>query len=434
MGLLRQFINWLESGEKTEAEVLNICLSRIREKDSQIRAWVEAAPQPGTKNGALQGIPFGAKDIFETENLATEFGSPVYAGRRGSCDAALVRLLKDRGAVLLGKTHTTAFAYFDPAPTRNPRNLEHTPGGSSSGSAAAVAAGMVPFALGSQTQGSVLRPASFCGVTGFKPTFGTLPLEGVLPFAPSLDTAGLFTETAGDMRLLWERMGFTNEQTGKPEPQIKANERGSTSAVRFGRPEALPDVAPEMKQAFDATVNALRARGFSIETLDLPPDFAGLLPAARLINDYEGARAHEERWKQHGDRIGRKLAELVQRGLRIPQEEYQAALETVGRARHQMSKVFEEVFVILTPAATGPAPRGLESTGDPRMNSPWTALGVPAISIPMPVGSGLPLGLQMTAAHGRDSLLLSAAAEMERQIGTIDEPSAAEPQLKHSHR
>src|SRR6185369_16370917 len=192
-----------------------------------------------------------------------------------------------------------AFAYFDPAPTRNPRAAGRTPGGSSSGSAAAVAAGMVPFALGSQTQGSVLRPAAFCGVTGFKPTFGVLPLDGVLPFAPSLDTAGLFTETADDMCVLWERMGYpvNREHPG-----------------RLGVP---------------ASLGGQPVPGFVVDSIELPPVFAQLLPAARLINDYEGARTHEERWRQYGERIGARLAQLVREGLAIPAEKYEVALATV---------------------------------------------------------------------------------------------------------
>ena len=234
--MLQRFLEWRDSGQKTEAELLDICRKRIREADAELKAWVVVAPQKPLGDGPLRGIPFGVKDIYETENLPTEFGSPLYKGRKSQGEAALVRDLRRRGAVVLGKTQTAAFAYFDPAPTRNPRNPEHTPGGSSSGSAAAVAAGMVPFALGTQTQGSVLRPASFCGIVGFKPTHGLLPLEGVLPFASSLDTAGLFTETADDMRLLWQHMGFP---AGQPE------------TPRFGVPASLPEmVGPEMRQAF----------------------------------------------------------------------------------------------------------------------------------------------------------------------------------------
>jgi len=205
--VLLEFLQALNSGEKTPRDLLEICLRRIAASEPDLRAWVEVSPQAPLADGLLNGIPFGVKDIFETRGLATEYGSPLYAGRKGASDAHVVSGLRRTGAVLLGKTRTTAFASFDPAATRNPRFPGHTPGGSSSGSAAAVAAGMVPFALGTQTLGSVLRPASFCGICGFKPSFGLLSCEGVLPFAPSLDTVGLFTTTAAGMAELWSR-GF----------------------------------------------------------------------------------------------------------------------------------------------------------------------------------------------------------------------------------
>jgi len=399
--MLRQFLDWLESGEKTPADLLSFCLRRIREADPGLRAWVTVSPQAALGDGALRGIPFGAKDIFDTRDLATGYGSPIYAGRKAQQDAALVSALRNRGAVLVGKTQTTAFAYFDPAPTRNPRDPQHTPGGSSSGSAAAIAAGMVPFALGTQTQGSVLRPASYCGVVGFKPTYGLLPLEGVLPFAPTLDTAGLFVQTAEDLRLLWLRMGYS---------------AGPAEGARLAAPAMPWEAEPEMKQALETSVARLRAAGFPMAMVDLPAGFPQLLTLVRLINDYEGARTHHQRWKDHGHRIGNRLALLVEKGLQIPAEEYAAALEKLGQARRQMSGVFREVSVLLSPAATGPAPRGLESTGDPRMNAPWTGLGVPAISLPMPVASGLPLGLQLTAEAGQDALLVEVARRVETAL------------------
>jgi Asp-tRNA(Asn)/Glu-tRNA(Gln) amidotransferase A subunit family amidase len=202
--------------------------------DTSIHAWVQVLPQKATCNGRLSGIPFGAKDVFETKGLATEYGSPVYKGRVGAYDAAIVRDLRDRGAILLGKTQTAAFAMRDPPPTRNPRNVEHTPGGSSSGSAAAVAVGMVPFAIGTQTSGSTIKPASYCGITGFKVTYGLVPLDGCLQYAKSLDTLGLFTQTPADMRLLWEAMGHPTGRDedfafGVPEPMLGS---GSGNGLR----------------------------------------------------------------------------------------------------------------------------------------------------------------------------------------------------------
>jgi Asp-tRNA(Asn)/Glu-tRNA(Gln) amidotransferase A subunit family amidase len=209
---IESFAQWMQASRREREDAVKACLERIRTLDPKIQAWVQVAPQPALGDGPLAGIPFGAKDIMETRGLSTEYGSPIYKGRLGITDAAIVTSLRRRGAVLLGKTHTTAFAYRTPAPTRNPRNLEHTPGGSSSGSAAAVAAGMVPFALGTQTRGSILRPASYCGVTGYKPSYGLVSLNGVLPYAKSLDTVGFFTHTPADMVALWEAMGHSSER------------------------------------------------------------------------------------------------------------------------------------------------------------------------------------------------------------------------------
>jgi Asp-tRNA(Asn)/Glu-tRNA(Gln) amidotransferase A subunit family amidase len=364
------------------------CLARIAACDGDVRAWVEVSPQPPLAEGRLSGVAFAAKDIFETRGMATEYGSPIYAGRKGECDAAIVTELRRQGAILLGKTHTAAFAYFDPPPTRNPHDLRRTPGGSSSGSAAAVAGGMVPLALGSQTQGSILRPASYCGVVGFKPTFGTVSREGVLPFAPSLDTVGFFTQRAADM---FEFM------------DCRPAGAGNRVLIAF----ADPIIADAIER--------LRAGGFTVLKMQPPDGFDYLLPAARMINDYEGARTHEARWREHGNRMGAKLSALIEHGLTLPAGQYEAALETVKYVRAVMAGFFAEYPIVLSPAATGPAPLGLESTGDPRMNAPWTALGVPAISVPMPVNSP-PIGLQMTAAAGHDAELLEIAVEVERAL------------------
>jgi len=204
---LETLSEWLRADRDARKRGLDVCLQRIRELDPSIHAWVQVQPERPTADGPLSEIPFGAKDIIETQNMATEYGSPLYKGRLGTKDAAIIRDMRSRGAILLGKTVTTAFAYRSPGPTRNPRNLDHTPGGSSSGSAAAVAAGMVPFTIGEQTRGSMIRPASYCGITGFKPTHDLLPMEGVLPLARSQDTLGLYTHTPTDMLALWKALG-----------------------------------------------------------------------------------------------------------------------------------------------------------------------------------------------------------------------------------
>ena len=398
-GLLRQFIHWLDSKARSRDELIALCVERIGARDAQLKAWVEVSPQTELGRGPLNGIPFGAKDIFETRDLATEYGSPLYAGRKGSTDAALVARLRGLGAVLLGKTQTTAFAYFDPAPTHNPHDLTRTPGGSSSGSAVAVASGMVPFALGTQTLGSIIRPASYCGVIGFKPTHGTLPLEGVLPFAPSLDTAGLFTQTADDMRLLWTRMG---NKAALPKPWLAV-------------PTLMPTVEPQMEIAFRITVERL-SLSYQVNIVELPKDFSGLTAAARLIAAYEGARTHALRRREHGDQIGRKLAQLVDEGLAIPAAHYHTALALVADVKRETRRLFNQYPFLLTPAATGPAPEGLESTGDPVMNCAWTALGFPVISVPMPAHNGLPMGLQIVADLGCDSELVTLAVHLESTL------------------
>jgi Asp-tRNA(Asn)/Glu-tRNA(Gln) amidotransferase A subunit family amidase len=397
--LVRNFILSLESGERSPRELFSSCLRRIAEVDPAVLAWAAVSPEPRVSGGGLLlGLPFGAKDIFETRALPTAYGSPLYAGHQGNRDAALIEELFRAGAVLLGKTHTAAFASFDPAPTRNPRLPGHTPGGSSAGSAAAVAAGMAPFAIGTQTLGSVLRPASYCGVCGFKPSSGLIPIDGALPFAPSLDTVGFFTETAADMLCLWTR-GFG----GCCEAPLHR-------AARFRVAAEEP-----MARALIDAAERLRASGVAVDDVDSPEGWDRLLLAARTVNAYEGARSHAERHRQFGDRIGLRLAELVRYGLAIPEAEYQDALAHIARMRTAIAHIFWEYPTILTPAAAGPAPAGLESTGDPAHNAPWTALGVPAISVPLPAG-GAPLGLQMTAAWGRDDALISVAAQAEQLL------------------
>jgi len=398
---LETFTQWMKASRKDRARALQPCLDRIQAMEPSIEAWVQVRPQRPTGNGALSEIPFAAKDIIETSGLSTEYGSPIYKGRIGETDAAIVRELRRRGAILLGKTRTTAFAYRTPGPTRNPRNREHTPGGSSSGSAAAVAAGMVPLALGTQTKGSVLRPASYCGVTGFKPTFGRFSIEGILPLATSLDTLGFFTHGPADMLAVWEAMG---ESTGRTED------------VALGAPDPMVDVEPAMAAAFKSALLRLRAAGLPIRAIDIADMLTKLADASDIVMFYEGARFHQQRFSEHGDRLAH-LADLVREGLRLTVEQYDEARRYIEQCKTKFAAIYRATPVILVPAATGPAPLGLASTGDPRMNAPWTALGTPAISIPMPVQNGLPLGLQLTANQGQDARVLRTAVRLHTVLG-----------------
>lgn len=391
--MLERLEDWIAATGAERAKAVEQALQRIEQLDPLLHAWVQVLPQPQVCDGPLSGIPFGVKDVIETRNLVTEYGSPLYKGRHGPADAAIVRQMQQAGAILLGKTEAAAFAYRTPPATRNPRNPDHTPGGSSSGSAAAVAAGMVPIAIGTQTHGSILRPASYCGVTGFKPTYDRLSVDGVLPVARSLDTLGFFTHTPAGMLLLWEALGYSS---------------GRDEDYTFGIVEPIADLEPPMLRRFGDVSRLLRGGGLDVRPLAIASLLEQLTEASRVVEQHEGARAHQARFQLHGDRL-LDLADLVRAGLQIGDDRYRAALACLARGREQIEDLYRSTPVILVPAATGPAPKGLTTTGDARMNSPWTALGTPAISIPMPAGPGLPLGLQLTAAAGEDARVLRAA-------------------------
>ena len=368
------------------------------------RGFLDSRLGPGAaaeadRDGILSGIPFGVKDIIETRGLSTEYGSPIYKGRIGTEDAAIVRGAAPARRDPAGQDRRrTAFAYRTPAPTRNPRDLAHTPGGSSSGSAAAVAAGMVPVALGTQTRGSVLRPASYCGVTGFKASFGLLPMEGVLPFAKSLDTLGFFTHTPADMLALWEAIGqpvgtVRGFCAGSPRPDARGRgpDGGSVSARHLRGSEA---------RAVSIRLNRYRRDAGQGGRCEQHRDVLRSSPVPRTTLSRARLRLAD-------------LADLVREGLQISLSQYDEARRYIAACKAGMAGIYEATPVIVVPAATGPAPFGLASTGDARMNAPWTALGTPAISIPMPVQSGLPLGLQLTADHGEDARVIRMAVRLQ---------------------
>src|SRR6202035_3202601 len=333
---LETLTEWLGADRDGRKRGLEVCLQRIRELDPSIHAWVQVQPERPTADGPLSEIPFGAKDIIETKGMATEYGSPIYRGRVGSADAAIIREMRSRGAILLGKTVTTAFAYRTPGPTRNPRNLEHTPGGSSSGSAAAVAAGMVPFTIGEQTRGAIIRPASYCGVTGFKPTYDLLPTEGMLPVSKSLDTLGLFTHTPADMLALWKALGHPP---------------GREEQFTFAAPDPIPECEPEMAHAFRQALLLLRDSGIRIKAIDITEMLKKLDEANDVEMFYEGARFHEARLKEFGDRLDQPLANLIREGLKIPAERYEEARRFLADSRVRLAENFKSSPVILTPAA-----------------------------------------------------------------------------------
>jgi Asp-tRNA(Asn)/Glu-tRNA(Gln) amidotransferase A subunit family amidase len=260
---------------------------------------------------------------------------------------------------------------------------------------------MVPFTIGEQTRGSMIRPASYCGITGFKPTFDLLPMEGVLPVSKSLDTLGLFTRTPQEMLALWKALGYP---TGRDEQ------------FSFAAPEPMPDCEPEMTNAFRQSLSLLRHSGVNIKNVDISDLLKKLDAANDVLMFYEGARYHEPRLKEFGDRLDQPLAAMIRDGLKIPAQRYDEAKQFVADGRRQFAEMFKSTPVILTPAATGSAPMGLATTGDPRMNAPWTALGTPAITIPMPIANGLPLGLQLTADLAQDATVVRAAVRLQERF------------------
>ena len=413
---LPQIDSLIQEQELSPLDIVRATASAIERAEPAVQAWchlnldgaLERAEvlteelKHRSPRSPLHGVSYGAKDIFDTAGLPTEWGSATQHGRVPGQDCDLVDQLDALGCVLVGKTHTTAFAYYDTGPTRNPVAPGHTPGGSSSGSAAAVAAGMVPLAIGSQTQGSVLRPASYCGVVGFKPSFGALPLGGVMPFAPTLDHAGLFATSAVEMEFAWRALGAKLEQASV-----------ESLTIIDWPPEGQVD--PEMAMCFRAAIQILVGGGMPIRHAPRPEFFDTLPKTLHTVMAYEAARKHGESYRAHGQAMGAKLAALLEEGLQIRQEAYYGAQQTVRSARNEYQEWTRRHRVVATPAALGPAPQGLESSGDPRCNAPFTALGAPAVSLPMPSATHhLPMGIQLTAASGCDGLVLAAACACEK--------------------
>ncbi len=385
-------------------DLVQACLERIEEREPVVGAWAHLDPEAALEQARardaepprspLHGVPVGVKDIIDTADLPTEQGSPIYAGRRPDADAACVRRLREAGAVVLGKTVTTEFATYQPAKTANPLALDRTPGGSSSGSAAAVADGMAPLALGSQTAGSTIRPASFCGILGFKPTHGLVDLAGVLRLSARLDTIGLFAREPRALALL----------AGALLPPGSARE---------GAPRVALARTAQWEQA-DASGRAAVERAaalLAVEEIELPPEF-GALPAAQetvMAVDAAGSLAFER--EHHRDLLSEPLRALLDTGLATSEEAYSAALALARSCRARLDAVMAGFDAILTPAVRGEAPAGLDSTGDPLFCRAWTLLGTPAVSVPGMRGeSGMPIGVQLVARPGDDHALLAVAA------------------------
>ncbi|HEV8584640.1 MAG TPA: amidase [Methylomirabilota bacterium] len=419
----------VKSGEVTSQALVDACLERIRAVDGTVKAWIhvdeagaraaaraaDAAVRPGATLGALHGVPVGIKDIIDVAGLPTTAGARAFAHRTPSVDATCVARLRAAGAVVLGKTHTTQFAYRDPAPTANPWNLGHTPGGSSSGSAAAVAARMVPVALGSQTVGSILRPAAYCGVVGLKGTNGLVPLDGVVPLGYSLDHIGPLARSVEDAALV---LGVMAGRSLTPEPV--ATPRLALARELFDRAE------PELRAHLEGVVQRLAKAGARVEEVRLPPSFADLADAALVILEVEAATYHEPTFGKHAPDYGPGMAEMLARGLKRVGIEYVAADRRRARFRADVLPLLRGYDALLSPTAPQPAPAGLAWTGDASLCQPWSSIGAPSISLPSGVSAaGLPLALQLVGAHGDDPRLLGTARWTERALDPAPAPPLA---------
>jgi len=408
-------IRLLRDGALTSEALVRACLERIARDEPRIHAWAWLDPDRALaaaravdargRPPPLHGLPVGIKDIIDTADAPTECGTPLYEGRRPSSDAACVTALRAAGGVVLGKTVTTELAFFGPGPTRNPHDPAHTPGGSSSGSAAAVAAFMVPAALGTQTAGSIIRPAAYCGVVGFKPSHGLLSLEGVHPFAPSLDTLGVLVREVADVAPLLAGLGAPVEV----RPLVRPPRIGLWRTSQWSRTTAA------MQHRLEEVATVLARAGAPVREVDPLPDETALIEGQALIMAAEALRSFGA--LRPSGALGPQLTELLDRGAAARSEDVHAARVRAGQALNTMNGLLGEVDVLLTPSAPGEAPEGLASTGDPIFNRVVTVLGVPAISLPAGVGpSGLPLGVQLVGARQAEAALLAAAAWIEPRI------------------
>ncbi len=404
----------------TVERAVQACLERIAQREPAVGAWTfldtalvlsqARTLDAGGVRGPLHGIPVGIKDIIATADMPTEYGSPIYAGHRPAWDAACVSAIRAAGGVVMGKTVTTEFAASHPGGTRNPHNPAHTPGGSSSGSAAAVADGMVPLALGTQTGGSVIRPASFCGVVGYKPSFGFVSRHGVKPLSESLDTVGVFARSVREAGLLAAVVAR------RPELGA-AGTAASAPRVGLWRTYEWREASPESVAAMDEAAKLLAEAGCEVRAADMPEPFARLGEIHRTIEHFDMVQALAFEIGAHRAQISARLRERLDHGEHVTSTEYEEARRAGRACRDLVGETFGAFDVLLTPAAPGEAPKGLQSTGNAVFNRGWTLLGLPCITLPGFRGpQGLPVGIQLVGAARDDAKLLAAAAWIERNL------------------
>ncbi|MEJ2691839.1 MAG: amidase [Candidatus Thiodiazotropha sp.] len=423
-------------GEMTSEELVSACLRTIEMVDSRVEAWSFLDPElalsqareadrqrrAGMPLGPLHGIPVGIKDIFDTRDMPTEDGTPLHAGRTPAQDATAVARLRQAGALIMGKTVTTELAVYAPGKTHNPHDPRRTPGGSSSGSAAAVAAGMVPLAIGTQTNGSVIRPASYCGVVGYKPSHGLISRYRVLPLSRRLDHVGVFARSVEDAALLAQQMMGFDER----DPDMRPMPLHDLLSVASSEPPTPPRLAFVKTAAWDQTEADLVA-GFAelngflserVEEVELPEVFDNVLDWHRCIMETDLAASLRREFERGGNALSQVLREMIDRGRQTLALDYNKAAEMVAALNAILTETLLEYDAIMTPAVTGEAPLGLESTGSPVFCTPWSLCGVPAVALPLLQGSnGLPIGVQLVSAKGDDARLLRTARWLATATG-----------------
>jgi Asp-tRNA(Asn)/Glu-tRNA(Gln) amidotransferase A subunit family amidase len=405
----------IEAGALTPRTVVDLCVEAIAAREAEIGAFtaldIDGARRiaDGLASTPLRGLPVGMKDIFDTVDFPTAYGFAAYAGHRPSSDAALVMAVRRAGGIILGKTVTTELASLQPAGTRNPRNPAHTPGGSSSGSAAAIAAGMVPIAFGSQTGGSVIRPAAYCGVTGYKPSFRLMPTVGMKTFSWSLDTVGVFGAGVEDVAFIAAATTGRDLRIDHLAPQAPS--------IALVRSHLWSEATPDMQAAVERAARLAEAAGARVTELVLPTIFEDAIRYHGIVQDHEAFRALAYEYDRHRDKLGPILAAQLGNAATITTDQYDEARRNTRRARQTLAELMATTDVILTPSAPDAAPHGLGATGKPTFNRLWTLMGTPCVNVPGLVDPhGLPLGVQIVGRFARDKIALAAARFLEAAL------------------
>lgn len=402
----------LQRRELTATQLVRACFARIEQRDGVVHAWTALQKNAALARaeeldkvaitGLLHGLPIGVKDLFDTTDLPTGYGSPIYEKHRPAMDAAAVALCRSAGAIVLGKTVTTEFATYQAGPTRNPRNEAYTPGGSSSGSAAAVADNMVPFALGSQTAGSIIRPAAYCGIVGYKPSFGSISRAGVKSLAESLDTVGGFARSVPDAAMFASVM--------MRDSRLLNLAYDSRPRVGMYRTLQWRHALPETKNAYARATSALSRAGAQVEEVELPADHCALVQLHSDIMSFEASQALAYEHLNHYGQLSAKLQAILEAGSRITAQEHIRNLELVQEVRARINGWFDRFDVLIAPSASGEAPFADQGTGDPQFSRAWTLFGLPCVHLPFATGpQGLPVGLQVVGRLYSDHKTLSIA-------------------------